>query len=96
MSWAFPRGDDIIMAVDAATNDICMIKYGAKPGKGSVAIVAYIAALDMTLVFTRGDDAVMTTLTTANHRKMIDLENISPASGLVTEITVLSGRNVLR
>lgn len=95
MSRVFPGGNDAIVTVEAVTNDICMIKYGTKPGKCPMAVIAYITALNMPHIFTRRGYTVMATLTTPQYRKMIDLEDVSPPPRLVTEITILSGRNML-
>ena len=89
-------GNHAIVTADASTTDIGMVENSIRPGKGTMAIVAIFATLNMLRVFTRRYHTIVTTLATPCYGKMIDAENILPGAAPVTKFTIVGSADMLQ
>ena len=87
MRGVFRRRCDAVVAVDAIAGNTAMVEYHVRPGKGSMAVVAIVAAWHMRGMLAQCDHAVVAALAAPDHGEMIDLENIGPAGATVTVFT---------
>jgi len=85
-----------IVTANAITTDTSMVENSTRPGKGTMAIVAIIATLNMLRVFARRYHSIVTTLATPRYSKMIDTENALPGASLVTKLTIVGSANMLQ
>ena len=89
-------GNRAIVTADATSTDIGMVENSVCPGKGTVAIVAIFATLNMLRVFTRRYHTIVTTLATPCYGKMINSKNVLPGATPVTEFTIVACANMLK
>lgn len=73
-----------------------VIEHGIAPGSAAVAITAVLSTLYMIRALSGCGLAVMTALTAALDREMIDLGHILPVLAGMAELAVLGGIHVLR
>ena len=95
VGWVLADGDDAIVAADTVVTDVGMVVNGARPGEGSMAVVADIAADDVPRIFTGRSHPVVTALAGADDGKVIDPGDGEPGVRLMAIVTVARYSNML-
>jgi len=85
-----------VVAADAITHDIQVVKIRGQPAKRAVAVVAGIAAGDMSLVLARCRSAVMAGAAHAYHLGVINGHHRRKDVGCMTVLTHIRGLNMCR
>ena len=83
------RGNISIMTGDATARDAAMIENRITPTRSGVAIITIITAFDVLRIFTFRYGAIVTTLTAAGDREMINPGNRIPVTRLMAEFTIV-------
>jgi len=73
-----------------------VIEDSGTPVIGGVAVIAEVVALDMIGRFARGNLVIMTTVTSAYDRKMIDTGYRTPCPRRVAIVTAVGTLNMIR
>ena len=71
MGWAFTAGDNGVVTTDAIIDDRCMIHSRWQPLGGAVARAAIVDRRYVVVVLATGDNAIVTTFTSATHLGVI-------------------------
>jgi len=91
MRNALTRSIDTVMTVDAVPRDVQVIEVRWQPTRGCMAIVASIAAGDMSQVLPGCSDAVMATCTGTNHLCVVNGIGGRKDVGIVAILTNVAG-----
>ena len=75
------------MAADTVTANVGVIEYNTSPARGSVTVIAGIATLYVSHIFTDRDGTIVTTLATASYSEMINNRHFFPIVSLMTKFT---------
>ena len=73
-----PDGLDAVMTAGAVLADAGVVKIGGRPAGRRVAVVAVVAARNMSSIFAQGDRSVVTAETGANDLGMVNDEHRVP------------------
>jgi len=90
-------GGDAIMAVTASLGgDVLMIKVRRQPAVTAMTIITLRRGRQMIQVLAHGGDAIVTTVTGAQHLEMIDRNYRIPQVGAVAVFADVSGADVVK
>lgn len=96
MRRVFSFRDSAVVTGDAGRCDIAVIIHRITPAEGPVTIITVIATEHVIRCFTISNHTIVAILAAASHCEMINSRHIVPARGLMTELALLSGSDMLR
>ena len=88
MRRVFTFGDYSIVTTDTIASDAHMVVAGTHPGDRIVTVIAGIRTDDMPGILGLGDYSVVATLTTADHRDVINSKYVGPYRGCVANLAL--------